>query len=482
MLTYILESSVCLVVFLCFYKLLLEKENIHTFKRFYLLTSIVLSFGIPLLTFTRYVETSIKKVSKILENIPLQTNTQFETNATDDSYIQIILWSIYGLGVLVSCTFFFKSLIQIFFNIKKNSKLKNNHFVIVLLQDFVFPHTFFNYIFLNKHKFETQQIPEEVILHEKEHVLQKHSWDVLCVELLQVVFWFNPLIYILKRDIKLNHEFLADKAVLSKGIDISTYQNMLLEFSSNTRQPQLANAINYYSFTKKRFMIMSKHTSKKIVWLRSVFLLPILAFLLFSFSTETIVIEKELNTLEIQSKLLQENTATQKQIVEYNKLAKKYNAISRDKRIFKPNDLSRMEYLYSLMSKEQKNITEPFPLFPLQHTLSPNIDVDLGVDPDIDIDSDVDIDVNVNVPNVNEETPKVSISNNITNALISELVNKNVLFDYKGKEISREKAMSLSESTDFVVKRVANNPKKIIVLFFENKLTPAQIKKQLKKY
>src|SRR5690606_32168397 len=204
------------------------------------------------------------------------------------NYLPIILWSVYGAGVLFFGFMFFKNLWGLVGKIKRNPKLKSKNFINVLLNDLVIPHTFFSYIFLNKHKFETQQIPKEVLLHEETHAKQKHSLDILLIELLQVIFWFNPFIYLIKHSIKLNHEFLADHAVLKQGTETLKYQSLLLAFSSNASEPQLANAINYSSI-KKRFTVMKTHTSKQTLWLRSLILLPLLAVLIYSFSERKVV-------------------------------------------------------------------------------------------------------------------------------------------------------------------------------------------------
>jgi hypothetical protein len=196
------------------------------------------------------------------------------------------------LGVLLFTFKFLKNLSGIIFKIKRNPKFKNQSFVNVLLQDLVIPHTFLSYIFLNKHKFETHQIPKEVLLHEETHAKQKHSLDVLFIELLHILFWFNPFIYFIKRSIKLNHEFLADQAVINNGITPSTYQQILLAFSSNASEPQLANAINYSSI-KKRFTVMKTHTTKKALWLRSFILLPLLGILIYSFSEKKVVEKRQ---------------------------------------------------------------------------------------------------------------------------------------------------------------------------------------------
>ena len=128
-------------------------------------------------------------------------------------------------------------------------------------------------------------------MHEETHAKQKHSLDILFIEFMQILFWFNPIIYLIKNAIKLNHEFLADQAVINKGIQPSKYQHILLAFSSNATEPQLANAINYSSI-KKRFTVMKTKTSKQTFWLRSFILLPLLAFLIYSFS-DKVTVEKE---------------------------------------------------------------------------------------------------------------------------------------------------------------------------------------------
>jgi len=288
----LLKSSVCLLVLLLFYKIALEPLSVHKFKRVYLLVAVAIAAIIPFITFVKYVQPNFDNSSLIFDTsptIPLDTNFKIveETN-----YLSIILWSIYALGVGLFFTRFCVNLFKIVSKIKKHTKVKSSHFVNVLMEQIEIPHTFFNFIFLNKTKFENNQIPPEVLLHEQTHAKQKHSLDIIIIELLQVVFWFNPLLYWLKKEVKLNHEFLADQDVINQGIDTKTYQTILLQFSSNQQELALANAINYSSI-KKRFTLMKTQTPKRTKWIRSVLLLPLLALLLYSFSS-TKEVEKEL--------------------------------------------------------------------------------------------------------------------------------------------------------------------------------------------
>ncbi|WP_282117825.1 M56 family metallopeptidase [Maribacter aquivivus] len=311
-------------IFLLFYKLLLEKESMHHFKRFFLLTALVASFIIPQVVFTEYVETvPTAAVTQVLTlNEPQEITPVVHVIEKSPMNWSLILWTIYGLGVAVFGFRFLLNLTKIWQRVKRNTLINNNFTVRVLLKEQLPPHTFLRYIFLNKQRFESKNIPDSVIKHEETHALQWHSLDVIFIELLQILFWFNPLIYVYKKTIKLNHEFLADSAVLNGQEDHLTYQNTLLSYLSNdsfyTHQSVgIANAINYsstrltvfgktfnignpYGQVKKRFIIMKKQTSKKGILIRSLLLLPVLALMLYGFSQKNVVSKNTIKDINIE--------------------------------------------------------------------------------------------------------------------------------------------------------------------------------------
>ena len=524
MLIYILKFSACLFIFMAFYKLFLERETMHQLKRFYLLFALVLSIGFPLITFTQFVEPVT-----ITQNFTNAQQIVFEHEAIEQAslwdYLPQLLWTVYGIGVLIFSLKFVLNLNVIFKKIHCNPKLKAHRYINVLLNDEVTPHTFFNYIFLNKYKYESQQIPQEVFIHEQTHAEQKHSLDILFIELLQILFWFNPLLYFIKRDIKLNHEFLADKAVLLNGIQPSQYQQLLLAFSSNTNEPQLANAINYSSI-KKRFTIMKTQTSKQKMWLRSLLLLPLVALTLYGFSERREVVNGEtLTSLEIietldlflnengelllndkvvtlleiknlfqQNKNLQvsvkiypdankeikdnifsnlrtigikkitictsqvdeflnQQKATPEEVAEYNKLAKKYNAQPKEKRVVKLDDLKRLEYIYNKMSKDQKASSEPFPDCPppppapkvikgKELPPPPPIPADATPTQKKKMQNAVDDYNNKVPPPPPPPAPKSPLDH------VIEMAKKGASFYYEGKSISSDEAISLLKKND----------------------------------
>lgn len=289
---YFLKSAACLAILLLFYRLLLERENMHVFKRFYLLAAVAISLTVPFFTFTSYVEAPSEGFITSMDTggeIPVVSQTG------EISYLPYVLWTIYGVGVLFFSIQFFKNFRVLLLKIKRNPKRKQGPVTNVLLRESITPHTFWSYIFLNKQKFEAQAIPAEVFEHEKAHAVQKHSLDIIFIELFQILMWFNPLVYWLKHLVKLNHEFLADRAVLRSGANTAIYQNTLLTFSSNHSPENLVNAINYSSI-KKRFTVMKTKTSKRQMWGRSLLLLPLMAMLLYGFSSREVIVKEGENS------------------------------------------------------------------------------------------------------------------------------------------------------------------------------------------
>ena len=284
--TYLLKSAICLFVFWLVYKTLFQTENMHNAKRFYLLLALAASFTIPLLYFTEYV--TVSPVTTITEPIFYNNGSEGITPSKETKMMPYILWIIYGVGVLIMGYKFLINISSLIEKIQCNPIQKRRNFIHVLLKEITVPHSFFNYIFLNKEAYKNNRIPTEIMLHEQAHAQQKHTIDVLLAEALQVLFWFNPLVYLLKKEIKLNHEFLADQAVLNHGIPTTTYQELLLTLSTNNNCNTLAHAINYSSI-KKRLTVMKTNTSKQTAWLKSLLLLPLLAVLIWSFSNKKIV-------------------------------------------------------------------------------------------------------------------------------------------------------------------------------------------------
>lgn len=199
------------------------------FNRFYLLGSLLISFFIPLITFTIKVpaiEIPVTENYVVDGEMPVATAVQTVPTTEYLPYVAI------SIALLISLLLLLRFILNI---LKINKKISRSEHVslqgatIVLLQQEVEPHSFFNNIFLTKKEYEDGRIDQQVLVHELTHIRQKHSWDVLFIELLQIIIWFNPMLYLYKRSIKINHEFLADDAVVQTTNNSLNYQQLLLK-------------------------------------------------------------------------------------------------------------------------------------------------------------------------------------------------------------------------------------------------------------
>ena len=301
MIDFLLKSAISLIVFLGFYYLILEREKIHKFNRFYLLISVLISLIIPFVTFEfiEFVETApviqydepinIEKAEVVLNQNP--TIEKVITAQESIDYLPYVFWSIYVSISLIFLFRFSKNYFKLIVKSKINPSVKYKNASLILLEEKTLPHTFLNFIFVNSEDFKNKNIEDELFAHEMVHVNQKHTLDILFIEFLKALLWFHPLFYLYKKAIQLNHEFLADEEIVNTYNNVPYYQNLLLHKSNGNTTIYLASNLNYL-ITKKRLLMMTKNTSKKLALLKKVAALPILAGLIYFFCIEIIAQEK----------------------------------------------------------------------------------------------------------------------------------------------------------------------------------------------
>lgn len=275
------------MVFYAVYKLWLENEKMFRFNRAYLLLSLVFSFVIPLqLISVRPLLGNTLSVIQ-LDGIVIRTSNVVLNRDNSEQIITSVLSIIY---LIVACLFlvrFIVNLYSFYKKIKSNNRKVLDNVKVVLIEEATLPHSFWKSIFINKEEFETGKIPLELIAHEKAHLQQKHTLDILFIEVLQIVFWFNPLLVLFKKAIKLNHEFLADEAVNKQFDSVTAYQKLLLNFASNKNTIALASNLNYL-ITKKRLIMMTKKESRFKMIFKVLMVSFVCVMSLFVFSSETI--------------------------------------------------------------------------------------------------------------------------------------------------------------------------------------------------
>ena len=283
---FLIKSTITLFVLLAVYYLFLEKEKIHVFNRFYLLFSLVFSMILPFIT--------IEVIQEIAEPTVNPGNIQILQGSAvileETNYLAIGLWSLYAVVTIVLAVRFISNINKISSKMKSNTPIDYKNAKLILVPEKTLPHTFLNTIFINETEYKNRQIEAELYTHELTHVTQKHTLDILFIELLKTVFWFNPIFIFYKKAIQLNHEFLADEKVVNSYNNVPFYQSLLLSKANENQTFYLASNLNYL-ITKKRLLMMTKTTSKTEALLKKAMLIPVVTALLFLLCTKVVAQE-----------------------------------------------------------------------------------------------------------------------------------------------------------------------------------------------
>lgn len=288
---YILKVNGLLLVFYFAYHFLLRKETFFQSNRIFLLLGIATSFVLPLLSFTTiiWVDPEPLATSYTYETLPLGS---FENQIEAEPFN----WNqfLFSCYILVCIFFLGKLLIELFsfFRIiKKGTKIKSEKIVLVETNESQNPFSFFNYLVINKQNFSPEEL-ELILVHEKIHIQQKHSIDVLISKLLCLLFWVNPMVWRYRKAILENLEFIADQQTSAQTNKTYEYQKTLLKAVICANQLSITNQF-YQSLIKKRIVMLNTNpSSKKQLWKYSIALPLILGFI-FCFQIETIAQVKE---------------------------------------------------------------------------------------------------------------------------------------------------------------------------------------------
>jgi beta-lactamase regulating signal transducer with metallopeptidase domain len=282
MIEFVIKSFICLLVFYIFFDIFLAKENIPVFKRYYLLFALLFSFVIPLIKI-RISSTNLPVLNFNISQFQGQVKGNINELASQTGSSFQLVWLFYAFYALVGLLLLLRFLINIsrLIRLRRDNPIESiNGIKVVLTNQIILPYSFLNSVFVNKQEFENGKISCELLSHEFAHVQQKHSLDILALEFIQVVYWFNPLIFFYKRSVKLNHEYLADSFVLNSNVELLDYQNQLINVVFRNNTTYLASNFNYL-LVKKRIIMMTKTKTKSIRY--NIALIPVLIALLFNF-------------------------------------------------------------------------------------------------------------------------------------------------------------------------------------------------------
>lgn len=264
---FILESGISLSLLVTIYVIFLRKETFFRLNRLFLLGSLIFSIVLPFLKFRVHEpqsvmlsEITVTPYRNVLESVTVYGQDFSVTVEQAVLSTTLLIW-IYLAGVAFFLGRFLFRVAQIAFVVLKNPVQSHDRFKLVILEKECSPSSFMNYIFMSR-PLQNSESYDRMMAHEMEHIKQGHSLDVLILELLTAFQWFNPFMWMLRRAIRENHEFLADQAVLSSGVNRGYYKKLLLSQFTDS-QLVLTNNFNY-SLIKNRIKMMSKIKSSKM--------------------------------------------------------------------------------------------------------------------------------------------------------------------------------------------------------------------------
>jgi TonB family protein len=275
---YQVKSAFCLSLFCIVYLLLVRNLTFYRLNRFFLMSAIALSFVIPAL----HIELLTAKPAA-MANIVLDTlfvSDTYPVSSADQafSWTSLVTYGYFAVALLFA-GFFIYQILGLLTLVRRHGVKRRKGSFLVTIPDALPAFSFFNVLFINA-SVSADEKGNPVIQHELAHARQFHSADILLLELVKIVQWFNPFIFIVQRLVKETHEYLADEAVLEQNSDSAGYRLLLLSQVFGI-QPGISNYFNH-SLIKKRFTMMSKKKSPMIRQVRYLLLLPV-AFLLVLF-------------------------------------------------------------------------------------------------------------------------------------------------------------------------------------------------------
>ena len=284
---YLLKLNLALIVLFGFYKLMFSGDTFFALRRATLIGMCLVAMLVPGLNCSYWINKSVGMVSMANEYAAIVLPAVTVTPGGGGS----IGWETTAMTIytMVACLFLLRFFWQLVSIVRLRNKCRTtdiNGTKVYLLESDEGPFSFFNWIFINPTKHNRQET-DEIMTHELAHCRQLHSIDVLFTELFAIVFWANPFVWLLKREVRLNLEYLADNNVLAGGTDSKKYQYHLLGLAYRKNVATISNNFNVLPL-KKRIKMMNKKRTKRIAKVKYALYIPLAAALLVVSNIETV--------------------------------------------------------------------------------------------------------------------------------------------------------------------------------------------------
>ena len=293
---YLLKSGCCLVIFYIFFKLMMSRSTFFRFNRITLLVGLSGCTLLPLIELTTTEETFLHTPLYAIHEI-LQSTEQVMSNPEEPgneillseknteisslNWIPVTLGTIYGAGTLLTFVWLSVSTCRLAQLIRMSEKKRYGNYILVIPRQPIASFSWGRYIVVSASDYSRQS--EEVLLHEMMHLRNHHTLDLLFMQIFLLVHWFNPVIWLLKRELQEIHEFEADNGVINTGVDATKYQLLLVKKAVGTRLYSMANGFNHSKLNKRITMMLKERTNR---WARLKLLLavPVMAGALYVFA------------------------------------------------------------------------------------------------------------------------------------------------------------------------------------------------------
>ncbi len=284
---YLLKLNLALIVLFGFYKLMFSGDTFFALRRATLIGMYLVAMLVPGLNCSYWINKSVGMVSMANEYAAIVLPAVTVTPGDGGS----IGWETTAMTIytMVACLLLLRFFWQLVSIVRLRNKCRTtdiNGTKVYLLESDEGPFSFFNWIFINPTKHNRQET-DEIMMHELAHCRQLHSVDILFTELFAIVFWANPFVWLLKREVRLNLEYLADNNVLAGGTDSKKYQYHLLGLAYRKNVATISNNFNVLPL-KKRIKMMNKKRTKRIAKVKYALYIPLAAALLVVSNIETV--------------------------------------------------------------------------------------------------------------------------------------------------------------------------------------------------
>ena len=281
---YILKASLCLAVYYLFYRLLLSKETFHRFNRIALLGLLVFSGVVPFVEVTMQEAPQVSQTFLSLEDmmVPVEEHLDVLDETPKRFPWNALAFLIYVLGILFFLVRHLWSLGRMIRLLRTSRKERMDGGITLFVhKEKVAPFSWMKVIAVSEG--DLAENGKAILTHERAHIHNRHSWDLLLAEACVFLQWFNPAAWLLKQELQTIHEYEADEWVIRNGIDAKTYQLLIIKKAVGARLYSIANSFNHSSL-KKRITMMIKKKSNPWARLKYFYVLPLAAVAVAAFA------------------------------------------------------------------------------------------------------------------------------------------------------------------------------------------------------